>query len=85
MCVLVVVVKKDVYKEVVYLVEDEKEMILIGFMGFFDLVKELVVSVICFLYEYGVNVKVLMGDNDIVVKKVCKDVGIEVFYVLLGF
>ncbi|MDU6918851.1 MAG: magnesium-translocating P-type ATPase, partial [Enterococcus faecalis] len=84
MRVLAVAVKKDVHKEAVYSVEDEKEMTLIGFMGFLDPAKESAVSAIRSLHEHGVNVKVLTGDNDIVAKKVCKDVGIEVSHVLLG-
>ena len=59
-------------------------MTLIGFMGFLDPAKESAVSAIRSLHEHGVNVKVLTGDNDIVAKKVCKDVGIEVSHVLLG-
>ena len=45
MRVLAVAVK-DVHKEAVYSVEDEKEMTLIGFMGFLDPAKESAVSAI---------------------------------------
>lgn len=36
------------------------------------------------MHEYGVNIKVLTGDNEIVTKKVCKDVGIDVTHVYKG-
>lgn len=84
MRVLAVAVKKDVHSEAIYSVEDEKEMTLIGFMGFLDPAKTSAITAIKSLHEHGVNVKVLTGDNDIVAKKVCGDVGIEVAHVVLG-
>lgn len=84
MRVLAVAIKKDVHKEAIYTVEDEKNMILIGFMGFLDPAKKSAITAIKSLHEHGVNVKVLTGDNDIVAKKVCGDVGIEVSHVILG-
>lgn len=84
MRVLAVAIKKDVHNEAVYTVEDEKEMTLIGFVGFLDPAKKSAITAIKSLHEHGVNVKVLTGDNDIVAKKVCRDVGIEVSHVILG-
>lgn len=84
MRVLAVAIKKDVHSEAIYSVEDEKEMTLIGFMGFLDPAKTSAITAIKSLHQHGVNVKVLTGDNDIVAKKVCGDVGIEVSNVILG-
>lgn len=67
-----------------YNVEDESDMILAGFIGLLDPPKESSVPAIRSLHEYGINVKVLTGDNEIVAKKVCKDVGIEVGRVVSG-
>lgn len=81
---LAVAIKKDVHSDAVYSIADEQGMTLIGFMGFLDPAKESAITAIKSLHEHGVNVKVLTGDNDIVAKKVCADVGIEVDNVLLG-
>ncbi|WP_368259484.1 magnesium-translocating P-type ATPase [Enterococcus sp. 2201sp1_2201st1_C11_2201SCRN_220225] len=84
MRVLAVAVKKDAHKDATYTVEDEKELTLIGYMGFLDPAKASAASALAALKEHGVSVKVLTGDNALVAKKVCKDVGIEVGEVLLG-
>jgi len=84
MRVLTVAVKKDAHSDATYSVADEKDMTLIGFMGFLDPAKESAISAIKSLHEHGVTVKVLTGDNAIVAKKVCQDVGIGVTNILLG-
>lgn len=61
-----------------YTVEDESQMILAGFMSFLDPPKESAREAIKALSAYGVCVKVLTGDNEIVTQKVCKDVGLLV-------
>ncbi|WEG76386.1 magnesium-translocating P-type ATPase [Vagococcus intermedius] len=84
MRVIAVAYRRDVYTEPVYSIEDEKEMILIGFVGFLDPAKVSAIPAIASLHEHGVNVKVLTGDNEIVAKKVCQDVGITVADILVG-
>lgn len=84
MRVLTVAVKRDAHSDANYSVSDEKDMTLIGFMGFLDPAKESAISAIKSLHAHGVSVKVLTGDNAIVAKKVCQDVGIGVTNILLG-
>ncbi|MBM7707952.1 magnesium-translocating P-type ATPase [Enterococcus lemanii] len=84
MRVLTVAVKKDAHSDAVYSVADENEMTIIGFMGFLDPAKASAKTAIHSLHQHGVTVKVLTGDNEIVAKKVCNDVGIEVNEYLLG-
>ncbi|WP_122645130.1 magnesium-translocating P-type ATPase [Enterococcus mediterraneensis] len=84
MRVLTVAVKTDAHDTATYSIEDEKDMILTGFVGFLDPAKTTAATAISSLHDHGVNVKVLTGDNAIVAKKVCKDVGIEVDSVMLG-
>lgn len=64
--------------------EDEKDMVLIGYLTFLDPPKESTVDAIKALHEYGVAVKVLTGDNDAVTKSICKQVGLKVDNLLLG-
>jgi Mg2+-importing ATPase len=67
-----------------YTVEHEKDLILTGLIGFLDPVKPSAKPSIEALQKLGVNVKVLTGDNEIVTKKICKDVGIPVNKIILG-
>ena len=67
-----------------YTVHDESELILAGFMSFLDPPKDSAREAIAALHEYGVTVKVLTGDNEIVTKKVCKDVGLDISGIYKG-
>ena len=68
----------------IYGVRDESNMILAGFMSFLDPPKESAREALTILKEYGVHVKVLTGDNELVTKKVCKDVGLEISGIYKG-
>ncbi|HTR41906.1 MAG TPA: magnesium-translocating P-type ATPase [Pseudomonadales bacterium] len=63
---------------------DECELCLIGYLAFLDPPKESASKAISALRQHGVAVKVLTGDNDLVTKKVCSEVGIHAEKVLLG-
>ncbi|MDN6517842.1 MAG: magnesium-translocating P-type ATPase, partial [Enterococcus sp.] len=84
MRVITVAVRRDAHDEAIYSTEDEKDMILIGFMGFLDPAKASAKPAIKSLHQHGVVVKVLTGDNAIVAQKVCQDVGISADDYLLG-
>ncbi|WP_207703369.1 magnesium-translocating P-type ATPase [Candidatus Enterococcus ferrettii] len=84
MRVITVAIKRDAHDEAVYSTEDERDMTLIGFMGFLDPAKESAITAISSLHEHGVDVKVLTGDNAIVAQKVCQDVGIDADKFVLG-
>jgi len=65
-------------------VSDESELILLGYIAFFDPPKESAAEAIASLEKTGVRVKILTGDNSLVTKKVCKDVGLKVERVVTG-
>ena len=65
-------------------VKDESDMVLIGYLAFLDPPKESTANAIRALEDFGVNVKILTGDNDAVTFSVCKQVGIKVNNLLLG-
>jgi len=67
-----------------YTTADESDLVLAGFIGFLDPPKETTAPALDALAAHGVSVKVLTGDNDLVTRKVCKDVGIAVDHVALG-
>jgi Mg2+-importing ATPase len=67
-----------------YAVADENELILLGYIAFFDPPKESASEAIKLLSQAGVQVKILTGDNGLVTGKVCRDVGIEVKRAVTG-
>jgi Mg2+-importing ATPase len=67
-----------------YSVADEKNLTLIGFLAFLDPPKETASLAIEELQKLSVSVKILTGDNEIVSKKICKDVGLGIDKILLG-
>lgn len=82
--VLVVAVKEYEERPLTYSINDESNLILTGFIGFLDPAKPTAKSAIEGLQKLGVNIKVLTGDNEIVTKKICHDVGIPINKVILG-
>jgi Mg2+-importing ATPase len=64
--------------------EDEQDLILRGYVAFLDPPKESSREALAALARHGVSVKVLTGDNDIVAKKICSEVGLAAGRVVLG-
>jgi Mg2+-importing ATPase len=67
-----------------YSVADESKLVLAGFIGFLDPPKESAGPALRALSQHGVRVKILTGDNDLVARKVCRDVGLDVGHIVLG-
>src|ERR1700732_135237 len=67
-----------------YSKDDESELILKGYVAFLDPPKETAPKAIEALRKIGVTVKVLTGDNDLVTRKVCKEVGLAAEELVLG-
>lgn len=63
---------------------DESNMVLIGYLAFLDPPKDTAAQAIRALNNYGVQVKVLTGDNDRVTRCICRKVGIRADRILLG-
>jgi len=82
--VLLVAVKEYDERPLTYGKDDESDMILTGFIGFLDPAKPSAKPSIEALQQLGVSIKVLTGDNEVVTKKICKDVGIPVSNILMG-
>ena len=63
---------------------DESGLVLTGYLAFLDPPKETAIKAIAALRQHGITVKVLTGDNDLVTRKVCTEVGIHAEKILLG-
>lgn len=70
---------KEVYKK-----EDECDLALIGYVAFLDPPKDGVKATLDELASMGIDVRIITGDNELVAKKICTDVGIDIKGVLLG-
>ncbi len=67
-----------------YTVADEADLILLGYIAFFDPPKESAGRAIGLLQQAGVQVKVVTGDNGLVTGKVCRDVDLAVDRMVSG-
>lgn len=67
-----------------YGIEDEKDLVIRGFLTFLDPPKETAAPAITALAEHGVAVKVLTGDNEVVSAKICHEVGLDPGQPILG-
>ncbi len=76
--------KNNPSAEGVFAVQDETDMVLIGYLAFLDPPKETTKAAIEALQSYGVSTKILTGDNDAVTRCICRQVGLKVDNLLLG-
>ena len=72
-------VKKEAYSR-----DDEKDLVLKGYVAFLDPPKFTAKETIRALKKLGVELKVLTGDNELVTKKICSDVGLDVANLVTG-
>jgi Mg2+-importing ATPase len=75
---------KDLPVKPAYAKEDEANLILRGYVAFLDPPKDTARSALVALQEHGIAVKVLTGDNELVTRKICHEVGIGTEHMILG-
>jgi Mg2+-importing ATPase len=78
------IANKKVGAKAAYSKADEENLVLTGYLAFLDPPKDSAKTAIAALRQHGVTVKVLTGDNDLVTRKVCTEVGINAEKILLG-
>jgi Mg2+-importing ATPase len=67
-----------------YSMEDEADLTLLGYIAFLDPPKESARAAIMALARKGVRVKILTGDNEVITRKICREVELEPGKILLG-
>ena len=82
--VIAVCTKNDIERKTDYTIDDEKNMTLVGFIGFLDPPKESAKEAITKLNKAGIRVIVLTGDNSDVARCICKKVGINSKNIVIG-
>ena len=78
------VATRKIDKRPAYSKADESDLVLTGYLAFLDPPKDTAIQAISVLRQHGVTVKVLTGDNDLVTRKVCNEVGINAEKIVLG-
>ncbi|HVE14982.1 MAG TPA: HAD-IC family P-type ATPase, partial [Elusimicrobiota bacterium] len=68
----------------VFSAADESELVLLGYIAFFDPPKDTAAAALEALGKSGVRTKILTGDNELVTRKICKDVGLSVDSIVTG-
>lgn len=63
---------------------DERDLILVGFLAFLDPPVAGVADVLAALRRDGIEVKILTGDNDLVARHICEQVGLDGQRIVLG-
>jgi len=67
-----------------YRAEDEKDLVLAGFLTFSDPPLESAKSSLLALRRDGIEVKILTGDNELVTQHICSRVGLDSERIILG-
>ena len=82
--VLGVAYKKMKEEKAIYSVNDETDMVFLGFIAFLDPPKQTAKESIQLLAKEGIELKIVTGDNELVTRKVCEQLGFEIKGVILG-
>ncbi|MBI5729354.1 MAG: magnesium-translocating P-type ATPase [Candidatus Magasanikbacteria bacterium] len=67
-----------------YSVSDESDMVLMGIIAFYDPPKHTAAATLVELQRYGVEVKIITGDNELVTKKICDELKLAVKGIVTG-
>jgi Mg2+-importing ATPase len=68
----------------VYRADDETDLVLAGFLTFFDPPLESAKQTLSALRSDGIEVKILTGDNELVTQHICSQVGLDGERIILG-
>src|SRR5581483_886755 len=75
---------REIGPEPAYEPDDERDLVFVGFASFLDPPRESAAATLAQMREDGIRVKILTGDNELVARKICAEVGLDVTQVLLG-
>ena len=76
--------KKVKEEKTVYSVNDEIDMVFLGFVAFLDPPKETAKESLELFKKSNIELKILTGDNELVTRRVCDQLGFEIKGVVLG-
>ena len=76
--VLAIAIHEEASSERVYKIPDESELTLIGYIAFLDPPKESAMAAIKALQDCGIKIKILTGDNELITRRICQQVGLTI-------
>ena len=82
--VIAVAMKAMAAHHTAYSIREETDLTLLGYIAFLDPPKESAKPAIKKLQDAGVQIKILTGDNELVTRKICSQVGLSFTTVLKG-
>lgn len=82
--VLAVAIRVGIPAKSQYTHRDESNLRFVGFIAFYDPPKKGAKDIVSRVVSRGVDIKIVTGDNDLVTRKICSDVGLPVKGVLLS-
>jgi Mg2+-importing ATPase len=82
--VLGVAYKKLREEKTTYSVNEENSTVFLGFVAFLDPPKQTAKESLSLLAKEGIELKILTGDNELVTRKICEQLGFEIKGVVLG-
>jgi Mg2+-importing ATPase len=82
--VVAVAYKELAPSKAVYSVADECDLTLLGYIAFLDPPKDSAGAALAALAQKGVSVKILTGDNEIITRKICREVKFDAGEIVLG-
>lgn len=82
--VLAIAYKKVKHEKSVYSISDETDMVFLGFVAFLDPPKETAKESLLQLRKSGIELKILTGDNELVTRRVCEELGFEINGIVVG-
>lgn len=75
---------KKIEKKSAYSITDECDMVFLGFIAFMDPPKQSSRESLRLIRETGIELKILTGDNELVTRKVCEQLGFEIKGIVVG-
>jgi Mg2+-importing ATPase len=75
---------RPVDRQPAYAIADERDLVFVGFAAFLDPPHEGVAETLAALRADGIEVKIITGDNELVTRKVCEEVGLPTGEIVLG-
>lgn len=82
--VLAVAIRTEIEEKKSYPTSDEQDMILTGFVAFYDPPKKDVKETVEFMKGHGIEIKIITGDSPLVTKKICDEIEMEVKGIING-
>jgi Mg2+-importing ATPase len=83
-CRVLAVAYREVPPQSSYRATEERDLVLVGYVTFFDPPLEDAAAVLGALRRDGVTIKILTGDNELVARQICSQVGLETGRIVKG-